>query len=121
MASVNVFVGAGNLCSDPELKFIPSGQAVCNLRLAINRKWKDKSGVDKDEVCFVTVVAWGKVAESCGEYLKKGASVLVEGRLQSREWENEQGQKRTVLEICADRVQFLDKKEKSKDNEIQFN
>jgi single-strand DNA-binding protein len=107
MATLNKVYLVGNLTKDPELRFIPSGQAVANLRMAVNRKWKDKQGEWKEDVCYVTVVVWGKSAEACGENLQKGASVMVEGRLQSRSWETEDGQKRSVMEVVSERVQFL--------------
>lgn len=107
-ASLNRVILVGNLTKDPELKFIPSGSAVCNLRMAMNRKWKSQSGEWKDEVTYVTVVVWGKSGEACGEYLKKGSPVLIEGRLQNRSWDDkETGQKRSVLEVVSERVQFL--------------
>jgi len=105
-ASMNRVILVGNLTKDPELKFITSGSAVANFRMAINRKWKDAQGQQKEEVCFVGVVVWGKQAEACGEYLKKGSPVMVEGRLQFREWEKD-GDKRSILEVVAERVQFL--------------
>jgi single-strand DNA-binding protein len=107
MASMNKVFLVGNLTKDPELKFIPSGTAVANLRLATNRKWKAATGEWKEEVTYVSVVVWGKSAEACGENLKKGSPVLVEGRLQSRSWETEAHEKRSVLEVVAERVQFL--------------
>ena len=106
-ASLNKVFLIGNLTKDPELKFIPSGQAVANLRLATNRKWKGADGQLKEETTFISVVVWGKSAEACGEYLKKGSPLLVEGRLQSRSWETEDGQKRSVVEVVAERTQFL--------------
>jgi single-strand DNA-binding protein len=105
-ASMNRVILVGNLTKDPELKFITGGSAVANFRMAINRKWKDAQGQQKEEVCFVGVVVWGKQAEACGEYLKKGSPVMVEGRLQFREWEKD-GDKRSILEVVAERVQFL--------------
>jgi len=105
MASLNRVILVGNLTKDPELKFIPSGQAVCNLRMAMNRKWKAQNGEWKEESTFVGVVVWGKSGEACGEYLKKGSPVLVEGRLQSRSWETDDGQKRSILEVVSERVQ----------------
>ena len=107
MASFNKVVLLGNLTRDPELKFIPSGQAVCNMGLATNRKWKNQQGEWKDEPTFINVVVWGKSAEACGEYLKKGSQVLIEGRLQSRSWEDNEGKKRSVLEVVSERCQFL--------------
>jgi single-strand DNA-binding protein len=106
-ANLNMVVLAGNLTRDPELKFLPSGSAVCNFSMAMNRKWKAQNGEWKDEVTFVGVVVWGKAGEACGEYLKKGSPVLVEGRLQSRSWETQDGQKRSILEVVATRAQFL--------------
>ena len=107
MASYNKVIIMGNLTKDPELRYTPQGIAVVNLRLAVNRRFKTKTGEAKDEVCFVTAVVWDKQAETCNQYLRKGRPVFVEGRLQSRSWEDNAGQKRSVLEIRAERVQFL--------------
>jgi single-strand DNA-binding protein len=107
MASLNKVLLIGNLTRDPELRYTPSGTAVVNLRLAVNRRFKDKNGEQKDDACFLTVVAWDKQAETCNQYLKKGKPIFVEGRLQSRSWQDAQGQKRNVLEVRAERVQFL--------------
>lgn len=107
MASLNKIFLIGNLTRDPELRYTPSGIAVANLGLAVNRKFKDKTGEWKDETCFVTVVTWGKQAEVCNQYLQKGRPVFVEGRLQSRSWETKEGQKRTTIDVNAERVQFL--------------
>ena len=108
MASLNRVILMGNLTRDPEVRYIPSGAAVASFGLAINRTYTTQSGEKKDEVCFVTIVVWGKQAESCGQYLNKGSLILVEGRLSYRAWEQE-GQKRSTLEVRADRVQFLGK------------
>lgn len=110
MANFNRVILMGNLTRDPELRYIPNGSAVANLRMAINRTYKSQSGEQKEEVTYVGVVVWGKQAEACAEYLSKGSPVFVEGRLQSRQWETEDGQKRSVLEAVADRVQFLGRK-----------
>lgn len=110
MASYNRAILMGNLTRDPELRYIPNGSAVANLRLAVNRIYKSQTGEQKEEVTFVGVVVWGKQAENCAEYLSKGSSVFIEGRLQSRQWETEDGQKRSVLEVVADRVQFMSRK-----------
>lgn len=107
MANLNRVFLIGNLTKDPELRYIPQGTAVVNLRMAINRRWKDKAGEQKDEVCFISVVAWDKQAEVCNQYLRKGSPLFVEGRLQSRSWEDSTGQKRSVIEVRAERVQFL--------------
>lgn len=109
MANLNKVFLLGNLTRDPELRYTPSGIPVANLGLAISRIFTTKEGERKEEVCYVTVVVWGKQAEICGEYLSKGRSILVEGRLQYRTWENQEGQKRSTLEVRADRIQFLDR------------
>ena len=107
MASLNKVFLIGNLTRDPELRYTPSGVAVTNLRLAVNRQFKDRTGELKKETCFVTVVVWSKQAEASSQFLQKGRPVFVEGRLQYRSWEDSSGQKRNVLEVRADRVQFL--------------
>jgi single-strand DNA-binding protein len=107
MASFNKVLLIGNLTKDPELRYTPQGTAVVNLRMAVNRKFKDKNQEWKEETCFVTAVAWDKQAETCNQYLRKGSPLLVEGRLQSRSWEDNAGQKRSVIEVRAERVQFL--------------
>jgi single-strand DNA-binding protein len=117
MANFNRAILMGNLTRDPELRYIPNGSAVVNLRLAVNRSYKNQNGELKEEVTYVNVVVWGKQAENCSEYLAKGSSVFIEGRLQSRQWETEDGQKRSVLEVVADRVQFLDRKKQGGDTE----
>jgi single-strand DNA-binding protein len=107
MANFNKVILIGNLTKDPELRYTPQGTAVVNLRLAVNRRFRDRNQELKEETCFVTVVVWNKQAETCNQYLHKGSPVFVEGRLQSRSWEDNSGQKRTTLEVRADRIQFL--------------
>jgi single-strand DNA-binding protein len=107
MASLNKVFLMGNLTRPPELRYTPSGTAVADLRLAVNRYYTTPGGERREETCFLTVVVWGKQAETCGEYLDKGSPILVEGRLQTREWEGKDGQKRTVVEVVAERVQFM--------------
>lgn len=108
MASLNKVLLMGNLTRDPELRYTPQGTAVANLRLAVNRKYKGRDEQMKEEVCFVSVVVWSKMAESCGQFLHKGSPVFVEGRLQSRSWEDQAtGKTRSVIEVNAERVQFL--------------
>lgn len=107
MANFNKVLLIGNLTKDPELRYTPQGTAVVNLRLAVNRKFKDRNQELKEEVCFVTAVVWDKQAETCNQYLRKGSPLFVEGRLQSRSWEDNAGQKRNVIEVRAERVQFL--------------
>ena len=107
MASLNKVFLIGNLTRPPELRYTPSGTAVADLRLAVNRVYSTQGGEKREDTCFLTVVVWGKQAESCGEYLDKGSPILVEGRLQTRDWETKDGQKRNVVEVVAERVQFM--------------
>jgi len=107
MIDVNRVFLAGRLTRDPELRYTSGGTAVVTLRLACNRRFRGRNGEDRDEVLYIDVVAWGKTAENCAQYLSKGRPVFVEGRLQSRSWEKD-GQKRTTVEVVADRVQFMD-------------
>ena len=107
MASLNKVFLIGNLTRAPELRYTPSGTPVADLRLAVNRSYTTPGGEKREEAYFLTVVVWGKQAESCGEYLDKGSPVLVEGRLQTRDWETRDGQRRNVVEVVAERVQFL--------------
>ena len=107
MASLNKVLLIGNLTRPPELRYTPSGQPVADLRLAVNHDYPTQSGERRQEVCFLNVVVWGKQAESCSEYLDKGSEVFVEGRLQIRDWEGKDGQKRTTTEVVAQRVQFM--------------
>ena len=107
MASLNKVFLMGNLTRDPELRYIPSGSAVASFTVAMNRVFKLQTGEKKEEVSFVRVVVWGRMAETCSEYLKKGRPVFVEGRLQSRSWDGADGQKRNTLEVIASSVQFL--------------
>lgn len=111
-ANLNRVFLVGNLTRDPELRYIPSGTAVANFTLAINHVYKDNTGEKKEDVSFIRVVVWGRIAEICGEYLVKGRSVLVEGRLRSRTWDGQDGQKRSVVEVIASSVQFLGPKDR---------
>ena len=106
MVSLNRVLLIGNLTKDPELRYTPSGTPVANLRLAVNSSFKGQDGQRKEETCFVTIVVWSKQAELCNQYLKKGRSVFIEGRLIYRSWETE-GKTRSTMEVRADRVQFL--------------
>lgn len=112
-ASLNKVFLMGNLTRDPELRYIPSGKAVASFSVAVNRSYKDPSGEKKEDVSFINVVVWGKLAEICGEYLTKGRPVMVEGRLKSSSWEAQDGQKRSKLEVVASDVQFMGTKNKS--------
>jgi single-strand DNA-binding protein len=107
MASFNKVLLIGNLTKDPELRYTPNGTAVANLRLAVNRKFKDRTGELKEDTCFITVTAWDKQAEICNQYLQKGRAVFVEGILQSRSWDTPDGQKRSTIDVRAERIQFL--------------
>ncbi|MBI4432212.1 MAG: single-stranded DNA-binding protein [Candidatus Omnitrophica bacterium] len=107
MASLNKVLLIGNLTRDPELRYIPSGSAVASFTLAVNRVYKLQNGEKKEEVSFIRVVVWGRMAETCGEYLKKGSPAFVEGRLQSRSWDGPDGQKRNATEVIAQNIQFL--------------
>jgi len=108
MASFNKVFLMGNLTKDPELRYTPQGMAVANLRMAVNRKYRNKNQELKEEVCFITAVVWNKQAETCNQYLHKGSPLFVEGILQSRSWDDAtSGQKRSVIEVRAERVQFL--------------
>ena len=108
MASLNKVLLIGNLTKDPELRYTPGGTAVANLRVAVNRKFKDRAGELKEDTCFVTVTGWDKQAEDCRQYLHKGRSVFVEGTLQSRSWDGPDGKKHSAIDVRAERVQFLD-------------
>ena len=107
MASLNKVFLMGNLTRDPELRYTPSGTAVATLRLAVNKTYKDKSGQQQKETCFINVVAWGPIAETSNQYLAKGKPVLVEGELVSRSWQGNDGAKHNVIEVRAARVQFM--------------
>lgn len=107
MASVNKVILIGNLGSDPEVRFTPSGAAVANFNIATNESWKDKNGQDQERTEWHKIVVWGKQAENCGEYLSKGRPVYIEGRLQTREWNDKDGNKRYTTEVVANTVQFL--------------
>ncbi|MCM8783578.1 MAG: single-stranded DNA-binding protein [Candidatus Omnitrophica bacterium] len=106
MASLNKVFLIGNLTRDPELRYTPTGTAVVNFGIAVNRRFTDSSGEKKEEACFVRIVVFGKQAESCNQYLAKGRLVFVEGRLQYRSWEAG-GEKKNSLDVVAERVQFL--------------
>ncbi|HEU4338644.1 MAG TPA: single-stranded DNA-binding protein [Planctomycetota bacterium] len=107
MASLNKVLLIGNLTRDPELKYTPQGTAVCDFAIALNEKFKAKDGSWQEKVHFIDIAAWGRTAEVCGEYLKKGRPVFIEGRLQQDRWEQPDGQKRSKVRVTADRVQFL--------------
>ncbi|MEQ9496655.1 MAG: single-stranded DNA-binding protein [Deltaproteobacteria bacterium] len=107
MASLNKVMLIGNLGADPEVRYTANSTAVANFRIATTEVWNDKSGERQEKTEWHRIVVWGRQAETCGEYLRKGRSVYVEGRIQTREWEDRDGNKRWTTEITADRVQFL--------------
>lgn len=107
MANLNRVILIGNLTRDPELRFIPSGATVASFGLAVNKQWTNKQGERTQGTDFFNIVAWAKLADLCAQYLHKGSSVAIEGRLQSRSWETAEGQKRSTVEIVANNVQFL--------------
>jgi single-strand DNA-binding protein len=108
MASVNKVILVGNLGRDPELRYTPSGQPVANFSIATSESWNKKDGSGREERTeWHRIVAWGRTAELCAQYLAKGRTVYIEGRLQTREWENKEGQKQRTTEVVAQTVQFL--------------
>lgn len=107
MAGINKVILVGRLGTDPEVKQVTGGNTVARLSLATSENWTDKSGQKQERTEWHRVVVWGKLAELCGRYLNKGRQVYVEGRLQTRNWEDQQGQKRYTTEIVANTIQFL--------------
>jgi single-strand DNA-binding protein len=107
MASINKVILIGNLGADPELRYTNTGTAVGNFRIATNEQWTDKNGERQERTEWHQIVVWGKQAENCGKYLRKGRSVYVEGRLQTRQWEDQSGNKRYTTEVVAQTIQFL--------------
>lgn len=113
MASVNKVMLIGGLGKDPETRFMPNGDAVCNFSMATSENWKDKQGVKQEKTEWHNVVMYRKLAEIAGEYLKKGAQVYIEGKLQTRKWQTKEGQDRYTTEIIADSMQMLGAKGQS--------
>ena len=107
MSGVNKVILVGNLGANPEMRFTQGGQAVANLRLATTERWTDKSGQRQEATEWHRVVVWGKQAEIVGQYLTKGRQVYVEGRIRTRQWQDQTGQKRYTTEIVAQNVQML--------------
>lgn len=110
MPDINTVMIAGNLTADPSFRRTTNGTPVANFSVASNRRFKDNNGQWRENVCYVGVVAWYKLAESCAENLRKGSAILVDGELQSRIWKNEDGSTKSVVEIKARRIQFLSKR-----------
>ena len=105
--SLNKVFLIGNLTRDPQLRYLPSGTAVAEFGIALNRRYRAQDGQQKEEVCYVDVTTMGRQAETCAEYLAKGRMALIEGRLQFDQWETQDGQKRSKLKVFAERIQFL--------------
>ena len=109
MSNMNRVFLMGNLTRNPELRKTPSGISVSDLGLAVSEKYRNKAGEVVESVCFADIVVWGRQAETCGQYLAKGAPVMVEGRLQLDQWQTDKGEKRSRMRVRADRVQFLNR------------
>ena len=108
MASFNKVILVGNLTRDPELRYTPKGTAIAKIGLAVNRTWRTETGEQKEEVTFVDVDAFGKQAETLGQYMRKGSPILIEGRLRLDQWDDKQtGQKRSKLGVVVEGFQFL--------------
>ena len=110
MASLNKVMLIGRLGADPEIRYTPSGSAVANFRMATTERWTSKEGEKQERTEWHKIVAWRKLGETCGEYLHKGSLVYIEGSLQTRDWEDRDGNKRWTTEIVAYRMQMLDRK-----------
>jgi single-strand DNA-binding protein len=107
MASVNKVILIGNLGADPELRYTPSGAAVANFNMATTEKWKDKEGQSQERTEWHRIILWNRQAEIAKEYLRKGSSVYIEGRIQNRSYDDKDGVKKYITEIIAQRMQFL--------------
>jgi single-strand DNA-binding protein len=118
MPEINYVIVAGNLTKDPIFRETTNKTPVVNFSLASNRRFKDSTNQWQEDVCYVGIVAWNKLAESCKERLKKGSAVLVDGELQSRTWKTDDGHNRSIVEIKARRIQFLNKRGKFVDAEV---
>lgn len=112
MPEINYVIVAGNLTKDPVFRQTTNNTPVVNFSIASNRKYKDSSNQWQEDVCYVGIVAWNKLAESCRDRLRKGSAVLVDGELQSRSWKSDDGHNRSIVEIKARRIQFLNKRER---------
>lgn len=111
----------GHLGRDPEMRYTPSGRPVATFSVAVSRSWKSSSGEHRSETEWFKIVAWGNLAEICKKYLNKGQQVYIEGRLQTRSWEDKEGQKRTSVEVVANEMTMLgDRRDKSQDDSTTF-
>jgi single-strand DNA-binding protein len=110
MSGFSKVILLGNLTKDPEIRYTPGGTAVASFSIAINRKFR-QGEENREEVCYVDIVVFGKQGENCGQYLNKGDAVLIDGRLQQRRWETDDGQKRSKMEVVAQNVHFMPKRQ----------
>ena len=117
MPEVNYVIVSGNLTKDPVFRQTTNSTPVVNFSIASNRKYKDSTNQWQEDVCYVGIVAWNKLAESCRERLRKGSAVLVDGELQSRNWKSDEGYNRSIVEIKARRIQFLNKTKRPSNGE----
>ncbi len=120
MPEINYVIVAGNLTKDPVFRQTTSKTPVVNFSVASNRRYKDSSNQWQEDVCYIGIVAWNRLAESCKDRLKKGSAVLVDGELQSRSWKSDEGHNRSIVEIKARRIQFLNKRVFSNDIEPEI-
>ncbi len=111
MAGFNRVILLGNLTRDPQLKYLPNNTAVCDIGIAVSRRYRDKEGNLKDEVCFVDATAWGRQAETINQYMAKGRPILIEGRLRLDQWTGQDGQKRSRLTVVIENFQFVGARE----------
>ena len=117
---MNKFIGLGNLTRDPELRYTPKGTVVCNVSIALNRKWKGEDGKERESVCFVECVLWGRTAEATAQYCKKGKRVLIEGRLDQQSWEDKDTHKqRSKIVVQVETIQFIGSAAESSDSSRQ--
>ncbi|MGD8453751.1 MAG: single-stranded DNA-binding protein [Phycisphaerae bacterium] len=111
MANFNKVILMGNLTRDPQLRYLPSNMAVCEFGLAVNRRFRDREGNQKEETCFVDISAFGRTAETINQYMTKGRPILIEGRLRFDQWTGQDGQKRSKLTVVAENFQFVGSRE----------
>lgn len=119
MASVNRVILIGNLGNDPDMRYLPSGDAVANFSIATTEKYKDKNGDKQEATEWHRISFFGKTAEICGQYLKKGSAVYVEGSLRTRKWQDKEGNDRYTTEIRGDRIQFLGGRERGNESQAE--
>ena len=116
MASVNKVIIIGHLGRDVEMRYTQTGKAVASFSVATSEQWTGKDGQKETKTEWHKIIAWGRLGEVCGEYLKKGSQVYLEGKLQTRQWDDKEGNKRSTTEIVAQQMQMLERKERSTDD-----